>query len=679
MATGDTAPPLTILPPAIEPLSDDDDGSSPLSDLGGSQNDLDLPEESPEVHHDDGTEDEDEDDEDDDANDTEAETERLFPTPQNPTRHTDALAGAHAFERTPTKLRQGIRVDDDEDEPLSELQGSFTSSPPRPHSSGPPTAEKLPSPTLDILADAAAAQDTEARKRKRTSPPADAPEDDLPARKRSASPLRVSQPDQDGDVAMADDEEPSTNSGEETIVEPTANEGRDGQTDDLDAEAQIEEESRARKPRTVSKKRKSPRAESDEPPEEPADGITAEEDGARTGDDEHTGADVDGEAEAAQRTEEERTKHGLTYGVPNKLTQSLVERKRAALDGLTSIERQFAIFRERLYEERLDQLNREEAMLKADIPTHPDYIAMMECIDTRKDDKLRIAENEFHLNIGTLGRWAVARRAQIHSQYYQDVRETRERIIGELGQYWYAIQHERRKHANNVHDFGLRFPQAPAQRVRDALAYNKEVAILSGVAKYEGMPAAPDMRGASSQELDDDFEAMNLQRGRGPVPQAREPGRSFISDLRGIPPFGPGLGSAAEQFIEQNAWANPHHPSNAHLLQRQHSQQEPRRRSPPAEAPGGRRHSQQHPFSSSTISTTSNYAPYNGNSTTANRMPRAPTTSPETTRAASLLEQTSIRSMKAAATAAAAAAAAAAEAEQGRAVKRETAPPVGGF
>lgn len=149
-------------------------------------------------------------------------------------------------------------------------------------------------------------------------------------------------------------------------------------------------------------------------------------------------------------------------------------------------------------------------MLKADNPTHPDYLAMMECIDTRRDEKLRIAEKEHELKTETLGRWAVARRAQIHSQYYQDVRETRERIIGELGQYWYAIQHERRKHADNVHDFGLRFPQSQSQRVRDAMAYNKEVAILSGVAKYEGMPAAPNMRGASLQEFEDDFEAINV-------------------------------------------------------------------------------------------------------------------------------------------------------------------------
>lgn len=149
-------------------------------------------------------------------------------------------------------------------------------------------------------------------------------------------------------------------------------------------------------------------------------------------------------------------------------------------------------------------------MLKADHPTHPEYLAMMECIDSRRDHKLQVAEKEFEFRMESLSRWVVARRAQIHTQYYQGVREARERVMAELGEHWYAIQHERRKHANNVPDFGLRYPASQAQRIREAMAYNKEVSILSGIAKYEGMPAAPEMRAASLHELEDDFEAMNV-------------------------------------------------------------------------------------------------------------------------------------------------------------------------
>jgi hypothetical protein len=59
---------------------------------------------------------------------------------------------------------------------------------------------------------------------------------------------------------------------------------------------------------------------------------------------------------------------------------------------------------------------------------------------------------------------------------------------------------------------------------------------------------------------------------------------------------------AEEQFIEQTPWANPQHPSHAHLIQRQTSaQQVPRTTSPFAQATP-RRHSDQHGPTSGTFS-----------------------------------------------------------------------------
>lgn len=60
---------------------------------------------------------------------------------------------------------------------------------------------------------------------------------------------------------------------------------------------------------------------------------------------------------------------------------------------------------------------------------------------------------------------------------------------------------------------------------------------------------------------------------------------------------------AEEQFIEQTPWANPQHPSHAHLLQRQASaQQAPRTTSPFAQAALIRRHSDQQGPASGTFS-----------------------------------------------------------------------------
>ncbi|KAJ2998096.1 hypothetical protein NUW58_g432 [Xylaria curta] len=628
MATGDTAPPLlSIPPPQIEPLSDDD-GSSPLSDVEDKDED-------PDDLHDEErlTNNEHDDfslpDNQSDANDTEAETERLYDTPQQITRHRDVVldqsADATVYERTPSKLRQAIgtagRSNAHQDTPLSDDDISMASSPPA-HPIESPV--KLPSPTLDILAEAAATQEAETRKRKRSSMPTEATEVDQPPRKRADSVPITDRAAIDGDAIMADDDNPSlnTNSGEHSAdeaIDTTAGDDEPEQDEPV-PQAQPDHQSNVRKQtRSSSRKLKGTDeiAEADVPNGESLDGIAPEEDEAHTGEDEHIEIDVDEEAEAAHKNEE-------------------LERKKAAFEQLSGIEKRFATFREKLYEERLEQLNKEEAMLRSDNPTHPDYLAMMRCVDARRDERVRIADRELELKIEASERWAVARRAQIHSQFFQAVRESRERILAELGQHWYDIQHERRKNANNVPEYGIRFPTNQAERIRNALSYNREVSILSGIAKHEGMPAAPDMQGASSQELEDDFDAINNNRHHAPRHPVHRP---LYADYGGVP-LGEALGPAGEQFLEQTPWANPNHPSNAHLLQRQHAGHHDAHvlnALSGASAEPKRPSNQPNPFAISSDS-----QPFNGHAKPAKNIPRQPTTSPEVTRAASLLEQTRV-------------------------------------
>ncbi|KAI1379559.1 Sds3-like-domain-containing protein [Hypoxylon crocopeplum] len=632
MATGDTAPaPLTIPPPPIEPLSDDD-GSSPLSDVEDKDPD---PEDLHGLH---GAtpinRDEDVSSADDlsDANDTEAETERLYDTPRNPTRHKDVILNPsiddRSYERTPSKLRRHNRrtreSKNEDDGPPSEEDLSIASSPPAQETKTPKRAQ---SPILDILVEAVG-KEAESRKRKRSSMPVENSEIAQLPRKRTGSVPAPSRQDLDGDTPMADEEDHSlsTNSNEHSADEAITTVVGEDDVDQHAHGAQSDQEVITKKQtRSGSKKLKAAEQpiEADELLDEATGAMVPEEDGAHAGEDDQ--ADVDEEAEAAHKNEEE------------------LERKKVAYEQLAAIEKRFATFRDRLYEERLEQLNQEEAMLRSETPTHPEYLAMMQCVDARKGERLRVANRELELNTEALERWAVARRAQIHSQFFQSVRESRETILAELGQQWYDIQHERRKQANNIPEFGLRFPADPTQRVRNAISYNKEVSILSGIAKYEGMPAAPEMKGASMQDLEDDFEAMN--RNRQPVPRQQVHRPTFV-DYGGLP-FGQSLGPAGEQFIEQTPWANPNHPSNAHLLQRQQSVQQEvhMANSPLPAAPSGpKRHLHQpHPFSNGSTS-----QPSNGPTKGQKSAPRQPSTSPEVTRAASLLEQTKARSMKAA-------------------------------
>lgn len=164
-----------------------------------------------------------------------------------------------------------------------------------------------------------------------------------------------------------------------------------------------------------------------------------------------------------------------------------------------------------LYKDRLERLEQEELSLQAEPPTHPEYLNMKQCLDDRLEKKLRNFSKEYELSVEALERLAVARRAQIWNQFYQGAREQRSKMLEDLNKEWYETQNARRS-AHSIPDYGLLFPANSAQRTRNAVAYNSEVSFLAGLAKHEGFPAVPPMRGANLLEIDDDLEAMKVSQ-----------------------------------------------------------------------------------------------------------------------------------------------------------------------
>lgn len=149
-------------------------------------------------------------------------------------------------------------------------------------------------------------------------------------------------------------------------------------------------------------------------------------------------------------------------------------------------------------------------MLRQSHPTHPEYLAMMQSIDARRDEKFRVADKIKEYQMQSLANFAVSRRSQILTQYQQEVREIREKKLEQLGKQWYEIQHDRRSYAGSVPEYTLKFPAKKPQQVQNQVAYSKEVSILSGVAKYVGFPAAPAMAPTTAEELEDDLEKMGV-------------------------------------------------------------------------------------------------------------------------------------------------------------------------
>ena len=134
---------------------------------------------------------------------------------------------------------------------------------------------------------------------------------------------------------------------------------------------------------------------------------------------------------------------------------------------------------------------------------------MKQCLDELREEKTRKINKEYEYTLAAHDEVAVSRRAMIWGQFYQSVREARLEMLSQLNQEWHDTQNARR-HAHSSPDYALPFPSSPAQRVRNAVAYNTEVSILSGMAIHEGFPAAPTMHGISTAEVDDDLEAIKV-------------------------------------------------------------------------------------------------------------------------------------------------------------------------
>lgn len=136
---------------------------------------------------------------------------------------------------------------------------------------------------------------------------------------------------------------------------------------------------------------------------------------------------------------------------------------------------------------------------------------MLQCVDVRRDEKIQLENTLLSYKLKALDVKSRAERAQIHSQYHQTVRAIRDGSMEQLGEQWFQMQRERRKLQAEEPDYTYKFPNKRSQQVRQQAAYNLEVSVLSGVAKYVGFPAAPELGGARNVELEDDFKNMKVR------------------------------------------------------------------------------------------------------------------------------------------------------------------------
>lgn len=410
--------------------------------------------------------------------DSEAETERLEESPDKSKR---------AFQLSPSKLAQSVNVADERPE-IEELTNSEASSPITPIEESPlqselSEAEDMPNP-LDILSQAAAATN----KRKRLSDVMDMTEDLRPRKRRTES---VDSEDEKSDV---ESELPEVPSREPTVEADDPEVQAESEKDDGPEQEQTElsDGSKSKKPeqytRSRSRRGKDP-AEPEVQDEEDNEAVEAS--------DEDVEAD---DVETTAKNEEEQLKRA------------------AAMEALTALERHFATLRDKLYDEKIAQLNHELDQLTEVESTHPELLKQFECVNKYRDEKQDTEQKLLVFKVGALKRKSLAERSQIHSAYFQTVRDVRERHMERMSEHFYRIQRERFKSSQVTPTYTIPFPEKRIQQVTQQTAYNREVSILSGVAKYVGFPAAPELPSVQASDLEGDMQKMGVSSQHPPNP-----------------------------------------------------------------------------------------------------------------------------------------------------------------
>jgi hypothetical protein len=131
-------------------------------------------------------------------------------------------------------------------------------------------------------------------------------------------------------------------------------------------------------------------------------------------------------------------------------------------------------------------------------------------VEEHRDTKIRHEETLFSYKLQSLLVKSQAERSQIHSSYFQQARDIREHHLEVVGEHFYRNQHDRFKAENNTPHYALPFPTRRSQQISQQTAYNKEISVLAGTAKYVGFPAAPSLQPARQNEIDEDFEKMGV-------------------------------------------------------------------------------------------------------------------------------------------------------------------------
>ncbi|KAF9105844.1 hypothetical protein BGX29_011247 [Mortierella sp. GBA35] len=228
-------------------------------------------------------------------------------------------------------------------------------------------------------------------------------------------------------------------------------------------------------------------------------------------DDEANAPQSDKESESEMAEEEQGEEKG--EGEEDGEEEEDLEKKQVyteALEALSSIEVEFAHLRDKMYEERILELETEVEMINDG--THPELSTLMKEIEDKRDQRLRIARAwRTHLNEISQAEFEI-KEYQAHCTFQSKKRELRTDLMNGIGQ----KQQQLRLELTLAENRARHQPMEKSTMLRARKHQRAMVTELRTVNDQYGFPVSNDLRMIAASELDEDFAAMGIPR---PAPQ----------------------------------------------------------------------------------------------------------------------------------------------------------------
>ncbi|KAF9124560.1 hypothetical protein BGW39_008112 [Mortierella sp. 14UC] len=230
--------------------------------------------------------------------------------------------------------------------------------------------------------------------------------------------------------------------------------------------------------------------------------------------DEETNAPQSDKETESEMAEEETNEKG--EGEEEGEEEEDLEKKQVyteALEALSSIEVEFAHLRDRMYEERMLELETEVEMINdgkclmiRPLSTHPELSTLMKEIEDKRDQRLRVARAWRTHMIEISDAEFEIKEYKAHCTFQSKKRELRTDLINGIGQ----KQQQLRLELTLAENRARHQPIEKSVLIRARKHKRAMVSDLRAVNERYGFPVSNDLRMVANVELDEDFAAMGF-------------------------------------------------------------------------------------------------------------------------------------------------------------------------